>query len=85
MYSTIYDCVSKDEVDKLLDLRSDVHSNQIKDGLCIFVEGHYENAEDAVAEIIKHNSGIIGENYVSGATLFMPRNKKAGIIVYLSK
>jgi hypothetical protein len=85
MYSAIYDCVSRDEVDKLLDLRSDVHSNQIKDGLCIFVEGHFENAEDAVANIIKHNSSVIGENYISGASFVMPKNKKEGIIVYLSK
>jgi hypothetical protein len=85
MYLTIYECVNKEEMDNLLNMRSNIHSANSDDLLCLFVEGEFENAEHAVAEIIKSNYKILSENYTVGAIFVVPKNKKAGIVVYLSK
>ncbi len=85
MYLTIYDCVSKGEVDKLLDLRSQIHLNNNGELLALKIDGEFHDAEKAVYQIIKRNSNILFENYTVGAIFVVPKNKNSGVIVYMSK
>ena len=85
MYLTIYETVSNGEVDKLLNLKSEVHSKQAGELFCMKVDGEFDNAERGVQEIIHANSKILSENYTVGAIMVVPKNKGSGIIIYLSK
>jgi hypothetical protein len=85
MYLTIYECVSNGEVDKLFNLRSDIHSTNSCELFCIKVDGEFESAERAVHEIILFNLKILSENFTVGAVMVVPKNKGSGVIIYLSK
>ncbi len=83
MYLTIYECVSNGEVDKLFNLKSDVHAKQTGVMFCIKVDGEFESPERAVQDIIHANSKILFENYTMGAIMILPKNKGSGVIIYL--
>jgi hypothetical protein len=85
MYLTIYESVSNGHVDKLLDLKSEIHSKHTGNLFCMKVDGEFDNAERGVQEIIHADSKILSDNYTIGAIMVVPKNRGSGIIIYLSK
>jgi hypothetical protein len=77
--------VSNGNIDKLLNLRSEVHSKVNKELFCIKIDGQFENSERCVQDIIHASPKILSENYTVGAFMVIPKNKGSGIIIYLSK